>query len=226
MSTSVLADRREEAALAALRRGFHQGFTTLHLARRQWAKMSTAGKAALASCANAESMLLHAETPVEESAQPCDCAAVRRNVTRIATRRREAAQAEVDAAMAGLEAAVASMRGARGKLDERLAQAAEVIGAERAASAPVIYSETASQLLAHADAFVVGFAQELELRVEMATEIRGGEAVPERADRWPEIQRTYFAAWMVEPHIDNQRLDLLLNAIDPEAVPPPQGKRR
>ena len=29
-----------------------------------------------------------------------------------------------------------------------------------------------------------------------------------------------------KPHIDNQRLDLLLNAIDPEAVPPPQGKRR
>lgn len=220
-------DRREAVAVATLTRNFQLGFTSLDLSRRKWAALSAAGKAALSGVANAETQLDFATAPKAQLLPPCDCSRVRVGLARIATRKRAARRAELIPVFDGLEAVVADLGSNVTRMRERLAQAGESLGAERAARAPLMHGESAEQLLSHASAMLLAFERELELRKAVAVEIAGGSTPPARPARWDATLRLYLSAWVLEPYLEHERLDLLLEGLDAEAyAPSPQGAGR
>ena len=90
----------------------------------------------------------------------------------------------------------------------------EATRSEEARRAPLFSGcvENAQQFVVHADALVASFEQELVLRRAVAGELRYGAVDEQRA-------ALYLSAWVLQPYVDLERLELLLVAVAAEADP-------
>jgi hypothetical protein len=139
-----IAERRAEAEVAALRRSFRHGFTSLDVARRRWVSLSATGKQALTTCVNCQSRLSHAEGPHWPAA--IRNSAVRSGVAWRSFQERDQAQYALLPVMNELEGIVASMRRTASELRARSNAAAHVLGTDRSLKMPLLHTESAQKL--------------------------------------------------------------------------------
>jgi len=196
---------------AAVRRTITHAITTLDVCRRKWQALHTPGIKSLTSCVNGRLTLAHAES----NAWPPGFAAVRRGVACRANRERQTATDAIQPVLTSLEEIVASMRVATTTLRDKIH--ATLRG--RPLSAEV------EQLIASVEAMVGSFERELQLRRAVTAEITdsdGGHAAP----GWDASSRLLLSAWVLEPYLDNAKLDLLMESLAAEPSQSPNSRQR
>ena len=232
-SLPLAAQRSLELEINQLRRAVTHAFTSINVARRKWAAQSEGGKQALTACVNGLTQLAYAEGPHWGVLQ--DCTDMRSLVAVRALRTVCAKQAEVEAALDALAETLSGLTAASALLRERV----EATRSDEARHAPLFGGciETAQQFgvplrppsckprphtpttvacsaraVSHAEALVVSFEQELALRRTVAAELKHGAADEQKAT-------LYLSAWVLQPYVDLDRLELLLTAVAAEGDP-------
>lgn len=206
--TSSLLERQTDAHVEALRRNFQHGYTSLDVARRKWASYS--GKAALTNCANSRSRIAYAQDAHHWPASLPGAAAVRRGVEARALHELSGARSAAWTVLDGLEDVVAGMHTTVAEMRARLAEASHAVGAERACHAPLVHTESASQLLARADDLIAAFGSELRLRRAVVEELAGRTGQEDGADGAVQL---YLSAWVLEPHLNPEWMDGLFQSV-------------
>lgn len=245
MASSLLAERQAETELTSLKRSVRHAFTSLDVSRRKWASLSAAGKDALTACANGQSRLGHAEGAhlfaalkhLDAGASSANGAsgdrhrrgsspalmlgsAVRRGVAIRALQERHDSQLAVPPVMRGLEEVVAGMRRIVAELEARVAAAARVLGPERARTAPLVNTESATQLVARAAAMADAFARELSLRRAVTAEVVGaGREGSAARPGWDGAVKLYLSAWVLEPYVEHDVFEALLESLGGDEQP-------
>ena len=207
-SPRVSISPRQNEVQKALRRAVAHAFTSLDVSRRKWAKQSDFGRHALTACVNALTQLAYADGPHWGALD--DCAEMQRLLATRALQRVRSQQAGIDAALESLDETLGSLRNTCSTLRERV----DALGSDLACGTPLFdgCSESALQFLAHAEALVASFERELTLRRTVAAQLRH-TAVDERT------AALYLSAWVLQPYVDTDRLELLLAAVSAEADP-------
>ena len=207
-SPRVSLSPRQTEVQKALRRAVAHTFTSLDVNRRKWAKHSDVGRHALTACAKALTQLVYADGPHWGALG--DCTEMQHLVALKALQRVRSQQAEIDAALESLEETLGGLRNACSTLRERV----DALGADLACDMPLFdgCSESALQFLVHAEALVVSFERELTLRRTVATQLRHTALDEQTA-------ALCLSAWVLQPYVDTDRLELLLASVAAEADP-------
>ena len=207
-----------DAELTALKRAATHAFTTLDVCRRKWAVLSSEGKTALSNCINANLRLAHSEG----GDWPAGFGLVRGGVLQRALQERQKAEEAVPPVLLALEVVVADMRAASEALKIR---ADAVVSAQHLEpTTPLMHGESVERTVARVADLARTFERELEMRQCIAAELagsgaaKGGDNSGEAADvpGWDANAQILLAAWVMEPHVDGEHLDLLFEAVAAE----------
>ena len=207
--------------------------TTLDVLRRQWKSHSDAGRKALSGCVNAQLQVGHAEA----GSWPAGFQAVRAGVVSRALQMRSEAEGELRPVMAELESVVAKMRAAAEALRAQAEAASSGSGSSAATrelpaaslnAPPLLHGESIDRLVRLADEVVRAFESELRQRRTVAAELTGaGDGAAASGGGWDASARLLLSAWVLEPYVENEKLDLLFDSLAAEpAVVVGGGRRR
>jgi hypothetical protein len=213
-----------DTELATLRRNFTHALTTLDVCRRKWQAVGGQGKEALTGCVNSRLKLAHAEG----QNWPVGFAAVRQGIMLRAMEQQRASEAAIGPVLQQLEEVVSSMRTAMDTLRTRLRASMRVLGGQHHNTA-LIHGESVASLLARAEEVVHSFGRELQLRRTLVAQLAGIDAQQEQQQEQPQLAaaaagwdadaRLLLSAWVLEPHLDHDRLDLLFDSLAAEQAP-------
>ena len=218
-----------EAETSSLRRGALHAITTLDVLRRKWSLHSDAGRKALSGCVNAQLQIGHAEA----GSWPLGFGAVRAGVLSRALQLKRQSESELRPVMEELEAVVAKMKTTAETLREQSESASssrDVDPRQPRASLstpPLLHGESIERLVRLADDVVRAFESELQLRRTVAAELAGaGSAAAANGGGWDASARLLLSAWVLEPYIESERLDLLFDSLAAEPAAVVTGRRR
>jgi len=220
-----------------LRRSVTHAITTLDVCRRKWQALQAPGKAALTRCINGRLMLAHAEG----ANWPSGFAAVRHGVARRALRERHESEEAVRPVLCGLEDIVRDMRAAATALRDKVAArgrqplrppGASPASTPRAGSADSV--ENARVLIERVETIVSAFERELQLRRAVVAQLTGAGAGDDASSDvrdastltpgWDADARLLLSAWVLEPYLEHDKLDLTFESM--AAEPTPVSRRR
>ena len=217
-----------EAETSSLRRGALHAITTLDVLRRKWTLHSEAGRKALSGCVNAHLQVGHAEA----GSWPSGFGAVRASVVSRALQLRRKSESELRPVMEELESVVTKMKAAT----EAFRAQAEAASSSRESDAqepyaslsthPLLHGESIERLVRLANDVVRAFESELQLRRTVAAELAGAcSAAAASGSGWDASARLLLSAWVLEPYLETEKLDLLFDSLaaEPAAV---IGRRR
>lgn len=224
---------------AEVHRAVTHACTTLDVCRRKWRALQTPGRVALTNHVNGRLLLGHAD---RASVWPKGFAGVRAGVAKRALREQYAAEDALAPVMRDLDKVVSDMRTAADALRTKvsmllqqrrptalLSPSLSPHGGGRAAT---LDAEGARQLVARVDATVRSFETELQLRRTVVRELTGEVGGPDAphcsaidGDRlppgWDASARLLLSAWVLEPHLENDKLDLFFDSMAAEQVGSP-----
>ena len=227
-----------------MHRALTHACTTLDVCWRKWRALQAPGKAALTSHVNARLLNVHADTV---SSWPKGFAAVRAGVARRAQHEQQTAEEAMAPVMRDLEKVVADMRAAADALRSKV----EVLAQQRqpaasftspslahgsGSAASTMDAQTARQLVERVETTVQFFEKELQLRRTVVRELMGevggvdtlyGSELtgPRPPPGWDASARLLLSAWVLEPHLEHEQLELFFEGLAAEPVPSP-GMRR
>lgn len=224
------ATLQQTADSQALQRAATHTLTTLDVCRRKWAVLSSEGKVALSGCVNAQLKMAHAES----GEWPAGFQAVRSGIALCALEQRRESEAAIHPVLEALAALVADMRATSESLCSRVESLTPQHSPLRAA--PLLHSESVDQILARVAEVVRTYERELKLRQSVVAELTGGtsgggedhgeyQTAPQpRGPGWDASARLLLSAWVLEPFIESEHLELLFDSLAAEPTVSP-GRR-